>query len=262
MTGGTIDRNGVAVHYEVRGAPTARPPLLLTHGYAASALMWGPNLPALGADRQTITWDLRGHGRSDSPPDPTAYSEDAALGDMVAILDRCDANEVVLVGMSLGGYLSLSFVARHRERVAGLVLVDTGPGFKNDDARQRWNRDAEARAEAFEADGLDALGAGPEVAVSVHDPLGLALAARGMLTQYDGHVISSLPAIDVPTLVIVGDEDEPFRAAADYMAAKIPGADLVVIPGAGHAANLDQPEAFDAAVRNFLDRLAAWRPPS
>ena len=262
MTDGTIDRDGVRIHYEVHGVPTARPALLLTHGYAASALMWGPNLAALGTDRQAITWDLRGHGRSDSPSDPAAYSEKAAVDDMAAILDRCDVNEVVLVGMSLGGYLSLSFLAQHPERVAGLVLVDTGPGFKNDDARRRWNREAEARAEAFEADGLDALGTGPEVAVSVHDPLGLALAARGMLTQHDGHVISSLPAVGVPTLVIVGDQDEPFRAAADYMAAKIPGADLVVIPGAGHAANLDQPEAFDAAVRNFLDRLAAWRPRS
>jgi len=197
MTDGTIDRDGVAIHYEVHGAATARPPLLLSHGYAASTSMWGPNLAALSADRQVVAWDLRGHGRSDAPADPAAYSEDAALGD------------------------------------------------------------AEARAIAFETDGLDALGSGPEVAVSVHDPLGLALAARGILTQHDDHVIASLPSVRVPTLVIVGDQDEPFRAAADYMATKIPGADRVVVSGAGHAANLDQPEAFNAAVRQFLDRLPA-----
>jgi pimeloyl-ACP methyl ester carboxylesterase len=257
MIDGTIDRDGIAIHYEVHGAGTARPPLFLSHGYAASTLMWGPNLAALRADRQVVAWDLRGHGRSDSPADPAAYSEDAALGDMAAVLDRAGADRVVLVGMSLGGYLSLSFLARHPERVVGLVLVDTGPGFKNDEARERWNREAEARATAFEADGLDALGSGPEVAVSVHDPLGLARAARGTLTQHDDHVIVSLPSVGVPTLVIVGEQDEPFRAAADYMTAKIRGAERVVIPGAGHAANLDQPEAFNAAVRQFLDRLPA-----
>ena len=257
MTDGTIDRDGLAIHYEVHGAATARPPLLLSHGYAASTSMWRPNLAALSADRQVVAWDLRGHGRSDAPADPAAYSEDAALGDMVAVLDGAGVDGVVLVGMSLGGYLSLSFLARYPERVAGLVLVDTGPGFKNDEARERWNRDAEARAIAFETDGLDALGSGPEVAVSVHDPLGLALAARGILTQHDDHVIASLPSVRVPTLVIVGDQDEPFRAAADYMATKIPGADRVVVSGAGHAANLDQPEAFNAAVRQFLDRLPA-----
>jgi pimeloyl-ACP methyl ester carboxylesterase len=255
MTDGTLRRDGVALHYETHGSVSERPALLLTHGYAASTLMWAPNVPALAADRRVVAWDLPGHGRSASPDDPAAYSEAAALADMAAVLDACGLARAVLVGMSLGGYLSLAFLARHPERVAALVLVDTGPGFKNDAARDRWNRDAEGRAAALEDDGLDALGSGPEVAVSVHDPAGLARAARGMLTQHDGHVMASLPAIRVPTLVIVGEQDEPFRAAADYMAAKIPDAPSVVIPGAGHAANLDQPEAFNAAVRAFLDRL-------
>jgi pimeloyl-ACP methyl ester carboxylesterase len=255
MTDATLTRDGTAIHFEVHGSATDRPALLLTHGYAASTLMWGPNLAALAADRQVVAWDVRGHGRSASPADLAAYSEEAALADMAAVLDAAGVDRVVLVGMSLGGYLSLAFLARHPERVAGLVLVDTGPGFKNDAARDRWNREAEGRAEAFEADGLDAPGTGPEVAVSVHDPLGLALAARGILTQHDDHVIASLPSIAVPTLVVVGEDDAPFRNAAEYMAAKIPGAELVVIPAAGHAANLDQPEAFNTAARTFLDRL-------
>jgi pimeloyl-ACP methyl ester carboxylesterase len=76
-----------------------------------------------------------------------------------------------------------------------------------------------------------------------------------MLAQRDARVINSLPAIAVPALVVVGSEDKPFMAASDYMAAKIPGAAKVVIPGAGHAANIDQPEAFNEAVLGFLDRL-------
>jgi pimeloyl-ACP methyl ester carboxylesterase len=252
---GLLNRDGVAIHYEVHGHATERSALLLTHGYAASTLMWGPNVGAFAADRLVITWDMRGHGRSASPLDLSAYSEDAAVGDMTAILDRCAPGRAVLAGMSLGGYVSLAFHDRYPERVAALVLVDTGPGFKNDDARQRWNRDAMARADALETQGLDALGDSPEVAVSDHDPVGLAQAARGMLTQHDAHVIASLPSIRVPTLVIVGEHDEPFRNAADYMAARIPDAECVVIPGAGHASNLDQLDAFNVAVTAFLRRL-------
>jgi pimeloyl-ACP methyl ester carboxylesterase len=87
------------------------------------------------------------------------------------------------------------------------------------------------------------------------DARGLILAARGMLTQRDDRVISHLPAISVPALVVVGAEDTPFLAAADYMANKIPGAKRVVIPGAGHAVNIDQPHAFNAAVTDFLTAI-------
>jgi pimeloyl-ACP methyl ester carboxylesterase len=84
------------------------------------------------------------------------------------------------------------------------------------------------------------------------DAAGLAHAARGMLTQRDARVIESLPGITVPTVVIVGANDTPFLAASDYMAAKIPGAKRVVIPDAGHSANIDQPAAFNAALMEFL----------
>jgi len=81
---------------------------------------------------------------------------------------------------------------------------------------------------------------------------GLALAARGMLAQRDARVMESLPGIRVPALIVVGADDTPFLQSADVMAAKIAGAQKVVIPGAGHVANVDQPEAFNAAVRSFL----------
>jgi pimeloyl-ACP methyl ester carboxylesterase len=84
---------------------------------------------------------------------------------------------------------------------------------------------------------------------------GLAHAARGMLAQFDARIIDHLPEIRVPTLVIVGERDEPFIGASEYMAAKIPGARLEVIPGAGHAANLDNPDHFNHVLRGFLDSL-------
>jgi pimeloyl-ACP methyl ester carboxylesterase len=135
------------------------------------------------------------------------------------------------------------------------MLFDTGPGYRNADARAGWNRMARQRADALESRGLAALGDGREVAASRHrSAAGLARAARGILTQQDARVLESLPGVRVPTLVLVGAKDEAFLAATDYMAAKIPGATKVVIPEAGHAANIDQPRAFNAAVLDFLGR--------
>jgi pimeloyl-ACP methyl ester carboxylesterase len=115
---------------------------------------------------------------------------------------------------------------------------------------------AAERARELDAKGLDALGRGAEVRLSRHRSAeGLARAARGTLRQFDARVIESLPEIDVPALVLVGEKDKPFLAATNYMASKIPGARHVVIPGAGHASNIDQPKAFNEAVRSFLDAL-------
>jgi pimeloyl-ACP methyl ester carboxylesterase len=250
----TLDRDGVAIHYERHGHPSDRPPLLLTHGYSASGAMFTRNVDALGADREVVTWDIRGHGQSASADDPAAYSQALALDDMAAILDACDAPRATLGGHSLGGYLSLAFRLTHRERVAGLVLIDTGPGYKQDAGREKWNAMAERYAVGFETRGLDALGASPEVVAGPHDPTGLALAARGILKQSDASIMASLGDIDVPTLVLVGAADEPFLAAAEIMAAKIPGARSVTIDGAGHAPNLDRPAESDAAVTAFLTR--------
>jgi pimeloyl-ACP methyl ester carboxylesterase len=251
----SLDRDGVSIHYQVHGEPTDRAPLLLTHGYSSSASMWAPNLAALGARRQIVTWDIRGHGQSDSPRRPEVYSEAASVADMGAVLDAAGiVDRAVVGGLSLGGLLSLAFYLAHPSRVTGLLLFDTGPGFKNDDARAEWNRYAETTAASFEQGGLTSLSASPEVGADHQDPVGLAMAARGILTQRDARIIESLPKIDVPTLVVVGADDRPFLAAANYMAAKIPDAELAVLTGAGHASNIDQPEAFNQEVNEFLDR--------
>jgi len=217
--------------------------------------MWKPNIAALADERQVITWDVRGHGRSGSPADPSLYSEEASVADMAAVLDACGVGRAAVGGLSLGGYLSLAFHVAHPARVAALLLFDTGPGFKQDRSRERWNAYAAARADALDRDGLAALSTGVEVGRGPHDPIGLALAARGILTQRDSRVVDSLPSIRVPTLIVVGEHDEPFRAATDYMAARIPGAVKAVISNAGHASNIDQADAFNAVVREFLERL-------
>lgn len=248
-----IDRDGVNVYYEVHGEG---PTVLLTHGFSATSFCWGPQLDALAEDHQVVVWDLRGHGRSDSPADPAAYSESLSLADMAALLDAVGATQAIVGGHSLGGYLSLAFHVEHAERVAGLMLFSTGPGYRKPEGRESWNQLAVGRAKHFEKHGLRSLDEHPLAHGDQHDGAhGLAHAARGILQQYDARVINSLPQISVPTLVLVGAHDKRFLAASDYMASRIPGAEKVLLEAAGHHANLDQPQAFTAAVRGFLDRV-------
>jgi pimeloyl-ACP methyl ester carboxylesterase len=250
----TIDRDGVKIYYEVHGDG---PPLLLTHGYSSTSAMWRGQIEALSKQHTLILWDMRGHGQSDYPDDPNAYSEAATVGDIAALLDTVGARRAIVGGLSLGGYMSLAFYRAYPERVSALLIIDTGPGFKKDDAREVWNKRALDTADRYDREGLAVLkSATPERATASHrDATGLARAARGMLTQRDARVIAVLPEIKVPSLVVVGADDAPFLAASDYMAAKIPGAKKVVIPAAGHAVNIDQPQAFIEAVLPFLDSL-------
>jgi len=251
----TIDRDGVSIHYEAHGAG---PALLLSHGYGATSRMWEGQAAAFADRYRVITWDMRGHGQSGDPADPALYSQALTVADMAAVLDACGVERAIIGGLSLGGVMSLAFHLAHPRRVRALLLCDTGPGFRNPEARRQWNERALARADDLDARGLDALGGGAEARLGRHrSATGLAGAARGMLAQEDSLLIDSLPRIAVPTLVLVGSEDKNFLGAADYMTAKIPGAQKAIIPGAGHAANLDQPEAFNHAVADFLAGLPA-----
>ena len=210
---------------------------------------------------QTIIWDMRGHGKSAYPEDQSLYSEAHTVADIAALLDRVVGPnaKVIIGGLSLGGYMSMAFYRRHPERARALLIIDTGPGFKSDAAREAWNKTAADTAVRFEREGLSSLqNLSPERSQVTHrNAKGLALAARGMLAQRNDGVIQSLPSIEVPALIVVGSEDEPFLAASEYMAKKIPNAKRVVIPHAGHAANIDQPEAFNEAVVAFLSSVSA-----
>ncbi len=230
-----LNRNGVDLYYEVHGKG---PAILLSHGYSASCEMWRGQIEALSRDHTLIVWDMRGHGRSDSPGEPEAYSEAVTVADMARLLDAAGSGRAVVGGLSLGGYMSLAFRLAHPDRVSALMMFDTGPGFRKDEAREAWNARALRTAERV-------------------GNRGLALAARGMLAQKDSRVIDSLPAIAVPSLVLVGADDTSFLASTDYMAAKIPAATKVVIANAGHVANIDQPAAFNQAVLCFLAGVRA-----
>ena len=250
--------NGIEIDYEVTGRGR---PLILGHGYGATRRMWSGQHAALGDRYRLITWDMRGHGQTESLPDPAQYSLALTVADIRALLGSLGVSRAVVGGLSLGGYVSLAFYLAHPEMVEALVICDSGPGFRNAEARATWNQRAHERAAALEARGLEAMGgrsAEVRQALTYHrSAQGLAHAARGMLAQVDGHVIDGLGSIRVPTLIVVGDRDEPFVGACEYMAKKIPNARLEVIAGAGHSSNLDQPAAFDRVLLSFLDSLPA-----
>lgn len=246
-----LNRDNVKLYYEVHGNG---PALLLTHGFSATSQMWRGQIDTLSKTHTLIIWDMRGHGQSDSPDDLSLYSEAHTIADMAALLDHLGFREAIIGGLSLGGYMSLAFHCEYPERVQALLIIDTGPGYKKDEGRAAWNKTAIASAENIEQHGAAALtGGSAERRLSNHqDIMGVARAGRGMLTQHTPRVINSLPHIDVPSLVLVGADDEPFLVATDYMAAKIPSATKLVIPNAGHASNIDQQEAFNQGVLDFL----------
>ena len=250
-----IDRGAAKLYYSIAGEDDGSIPLLLTHGFSASSAMWEPNVTVLAESRPVVTWDIRGHGKTVVPPRPELYSQDVSVEDMAAVLDACDIQRAAVGGLSLGGYLSLAFYNRYPERVAALLLLDTGPGYRNDQGREGWNNYALSQADRLESAGLEALGNSPEVRGGAHDPESLALAARYILTQQGSEVIESLDSIEVPALVLVGEMDTAFLKAADYMGSHIPRSKKVVLSGAGHAANIDQPAAFNQAVGDFLASL-------
>jgi pimeloyl-ACP methyl ester carboxylesterase len=236
-----LARDGVRIHYEIAGSG---PALLLTHGFSGSSADFAKNVAALARTNTVITWDLRGHGQSDCPADPSAYSVPLCVADMAALLDRAGAARAVLAGHSLGGFLSLEFQLAQRARVAGLILIDTGPGYRSDPPRAVWNERAERISIDLEKKGTTAA-------------RGIALAARGILVQHDGRVLESLSAIAVPALIVVGANDSAFLAGSRYMAEKIPGAVLEVIADAGHSPNAERPEEFARATSAFLRAIGS-----
>jgi pimeloyl-ACP methyl ester carboxylesterase len=248
-----LERGSVKLYYEIHG--DTGPFIVLTHGFSATSQMWRGQIDVLSKDHRLVLWDMRGHGRSDYPDDPSEYNEKATVDDIAALLDTVGAKKAIVGGLSLGGYMSLAFYSAYPDRVSALLIIDTGPGFKNDEAREAWNKSALGTASRLEIEGLSLLKAtSPERATSEHrSSRGLVNAARGMLTQTNANVINSLPEIAVPSLVVVGANDVPFLNATDYLAKRIPGARKIVIPDAGHASNIDQPGIFNKAVLEFLE---------
>src|SRR6202171_355131 len=142
-----LNRDGIQIYYEVHGTG---PPLLLTHGHSSTSAMWQGQIEALSKRHKLVLWDMRGHGQSDYPDNPAAYSEALTVADMAALLDEVGADSAIVGGRSVGGSMSLAFTRARPDRVRALLIIDTGPGFKKDDARDAWNRRAHETGDRFE----------------------------------------------------------------------------------------------------------------
>jgi pimeloyl-ACP methyl ester carboxylesterase len=248
-----VELNGIHINYEEHGSHYGTP-ILLTHAFGATLQMWRPQFEAW-KEYRVIAWDMRGHGGTDSPPSQGDYTETLTVEDMASLLRHLGIQKAVIGGLSLGGYISLEFQVAHPEMCLGLVLCNTGLGYRKDEARQGWNDFSINYAKRFEERGLEGFGRGIEIDQTKQyqrSAQGLAFAGRGILTQRDAKVMENIDKIDVPVLVIWGADDERYKAGCESIAAKVPGAKMVTIEEAGHAVNLYQPEKFNTAVLDFL----------
>jgi len=185
------------------------PPVVLNHGFADDCGTFDAQLPAL-AGRRVCRWDLPGHGRSMAGGGPA--TRETALHWLDAAIAAAGSGPAVLVGHSLGGYLSLCRTVLDPAAVAGLVLVSTGPGFRDPVKRERWNR--------FLASYADRHGIEPSV--------------RRLAQQPDSLVLDGLAAIEVPVVVVVGADDEQYHAGSRAVVESVRRGRLVVIDCAGH----------------------------
>ena len=249
--------NNIELYYQSHGQGY---PVVFLHGFVGTVDMWQPQVPVLSREYRFIIYDARGHGQSESPSSPEQYSADIVVEDLVQLLESLGIEKAVVGGLSMGGYQSLRFYLRHPQMVAALILMDTGPGYRNPVRREEWNCQQEERAKLLEAQGIEAFAVGapsytPRDLILKQNPVGLAHMARKVVGQHDSWVIENLGTIKVPTLILVGEKDTPFLQAAEYMSKTIPGAQYMIIPKAGHAANQDNVEVFNRAVLDFLSKL-------
>jgi len=223
----------VGLHIEARGSG---PAVVFTHGFGRTGDTWAPQVDALAADHHVVTWDLRGHGRSEVPPG--LYTRDDALADLATVVDAAMAESggpALLVGHSLGGYFSLAYTLARPETVRGLALLSTGPGFRNPDSMAKYNRGVATMAAAA----------------------GLAENVAHVGLHHDSMVIDRLAEITCPTLMICGVDDRPvYVIRVRYLADRLADATLVEIEGAAHEPHVEKPDEVIAALRAHEDLLA------
>ena len=248
----------------------AGPAVVLLHAFPLHSEMWSAQRAALASDGfRVLTPDLRGFGRS--PLGGDEPSLELMAQDVAAVLDSLGLDDVVLGGLSMGGYLAMAFLRADRARVRGLVLADTKAGADPPPAREKRLRiadrlDREGTPDALVDEVLPALygsttaGERPEVVAQVEswvrraNPAAAAWAQRAMAARPDS--IGTLRAVRVPSLVLLGAEDElATRSDAEAMLDALPTARLEVIGRAGHLAAVEAPAEFTAAVRSFLSDL-------
>jgi pimeloyl-ACP methyl ester carboxylesterase len=270
---------GARIYYEETGKGT---PILFIHEFGGDHRSWRDQTRHFGRSWRCITWDARGYPNSDAPEDEKLYGQDFFNRDAVAVLDAAGVDRAHIVGLSMGGYTALMLTAKFPERVISCTAAGAGSGALKATRAQFIEECRQAAAQMDRAGRLDAaaMGLSPtRVQLQIKDPAGwdtfvrhLAehpahAAARTLRTVQAGRASlydldGELEGIKAPVLLMVGDEDEPCLDVNLWMKRLLPNARLAVLPGSGHAINLEEPALFNQLVEQFLADVerGSWRP--
>jgi 3-oxoadipate enol-lactonase len=253
----------VAISYDIAGSG---PLIVFLHGIGGNRSNWQAQVAYFGSTAWcAVAWDARGYGASDDPPHTLQFHEYA--DDLLRLLDHLQAERAHVVGLSMGGMIAQDFYGRYAQRVATLSLIDTSAGFGSASAEVR--RDFLARRLDPLERGLTPVDIAPSVVEVLVSRSATTAAREHMLASIGNlrtepykqalHAIITtdfravLPRIQVPTLVLVGDEDVVTPPAnAKFLATNIPGARLVTLTGAGHLTNVEKPTEFNQVLASFL----------
>jgi len=246
-----------------RGAGT----LLLIHGFPLNTSMWEPQFAVADRGWRIVAPELRGFG--DGKADPPAASIDDYAGDTIDLLDKLHIKDAVVCGLSMGGYIAFAMFKHAASYFRAMVLADTRPQADSPEGvtgRKNMQQLVREKGQGAVADALlpkllseAVLKTRPEVVEKLRTQIttssveSIVGALTAMMTRPD--VTSMLPTIHIPVQIIVGAEDVITPpAVSEQMQKDVPGSELVVIPGAGHMSNMEQPQAFNDALGRFLDK--------
>lgn len=269
--------DGVRLHYEETGGGH---PLLFLHEFAGDHRSWEPQVRFFSRRYRCLTFDARGYPPSDIPTDPAAYSQLRAVADAIAVLDAAGAETAHVVGNSMGGFTALHLGMRHSDRVTAVVSAGCGYG-ADPDREATFRGECEAIAAAFETEGSAGMstwyGVGPArvqfqakdprghaehvTILAEHDPVGAALTMRGVQSLRPSlyALREDLAAMDVPVLIVAGDEDDGALETDLMLKRTIPRAGLAVLPKSGHLTNLEEPALFNSLMGAFLTQVENGR---
>jgi 3-oxoadipate enol-lactonase len=256
-----IKCNAIHINYEVDG-PENAPWLVLSNSLATNLHMWDPQAEALCKSLRVLRYDQRGHGSTDAPAGP--YTFEMLIGDAIALMDALNIRRAHFGGLSMGGATALGFAEMHPDRLDKVIVCDS-PCQSTPQSSQQWReRIAIAEKEGMEALVEPTVGRWfPPDVMKANPPYVDKVRAMVRTTPVNGFIgcgsaladhdyASKVATVTRPVLFIAGEKDGVTPAAMRKMSEALPGSRYVELPGAGHISNLDQPQAFNAAVREFL----------
>ncbi len=260
-----LKANGIQMNYKLSGKDKA-PVVMLSHSLASSLVMWAPQLDSLEAHFRVLCYDTRGHGDTEAPSG--TYTLSLLAEDAVALLDALEIEGVHFIGLSMGGMIGQCLALDHADRLKSLALCDTA-AVMPDEVQPVWQERIDAAREKGMAGQVDeTLARWFTPAYLKQSPPEVAMIRRQILaTPAPGYIgcseairrlntLSRLAEIQLPTLILVGEEDPGTPvAASEAMHARIAGSKLVVLPAARHLSNIEQSAAFNEALLDFLLKL-------